>query len=386
MSRKARTGKETARSNIQRDVEPEPVALYKSPAKEVKRLLQANPSIAVQRHQASTSSSLSLPDARRGSWSGSSSYDGSLQTTGGRISPGIQERIQTLEAASASAATGSGGKPAAPEVSRTEPDTDGGEQTESDSLVVSETSDDELQESEASQEAGSQTDDGEEDPTEMAIAYVHPPMFTGGEKDDPKDWLERFEIAARQNNWNDAAKVNQFGAYMDGTARQWYNNAGNLPMDWADTQAAGNQAAVTGLRTAFLNEFQSSDYKRALQKKLKTRRQTPKEKLMAYFWDVIDLCKKVDPNMSEADQVKHATDGLLPKLKEKIIPYQVTTKKDFIKHAKAVEAAMEKETDDATDEKEPKTENLSEILQLVKHLVLAQGTMSGSRSTDSGHS
>jgi hypothetical protein len=104
---------------------------------------------------------------------------------------------------------------------------------------------------------------------------------------------------------------------------------------------------------------------------------------MAYFWDVIDLCKKVDPNMSEEDQVKHATDGLLPKLKEKIIPYQVTTRKDFIKQAKllveAVEAGMEKETDDAPDEKEQKTENLSEILQLVKQLVLAHGSMAGSR-------
>ena len=61
----------------------------------------------------------------------------------------------------------------------------------------------------------------------MAIAIVHPPMFTGVDKDNPKDWLERFEIAARQNNWNDAHKVAQFGAYMDGMARQWYNNAGN---------------------------------------------------------------------------------------------------------------------------------------------------------------
>ena len=204
MSRKAQTTKETARSNRQRGVEPEPVALYKSPAKEVKRLLQANPGITVQRHQASTSSSLSLPGSRRGSFSS----DGGLQTTGGRISPGIQERIQTLEIASAPTAAGNGSRPVTPEAPRTDPDADDGEQSESEPPASSDSSDD-------------------EEPKAMAIAIVHPPMFTGVDKDNPKDWLERFEIAARQNNWNDAHKVAQFGAYMDGMARQWYNNAGN---------------------------------------------------------------------------------------------------------------------------------------------------------------
>jgi hypothetical protein len=95
----------------------------------------------------------------------------------------------------------------------------------------------------------------------------------------------------------------------------------------------------------------------------------PDTKGVAYLWDVSDLCKKLDPNMSETDQVKHDTGGLLPKLKEKIIPYQVTTKKDFIKDAKLLMKAvvgMGKETDDATDEKEQKSENPSEVLQLVK--------------------
>jgi hypothetical protein len=277
-----------------------------------------------------------------------------------------------LEAAASAAAESSGSRLVTPEAPRTESDSPG----ESDS------SDEEFQEPGTPQETGSQADDDEEDPTAMASAYVHPPTFTGGEKDDPKDWLERYEIAAQQNNWNDVAKVSQFGAYMDGVARQWYTNVDNRPGLWADTPAAGNTPAVVGLRSAFLNEFQSSEYKRALQKKLKNRRQSPKEPLMTYFWDVIDLCKKVDPNMSETDQVKHATDGLLPKLKEKIIPYQVTTKKDFIKHAKllmeAVEAGMEEEMDDATDVKEQQTDQMLEILQLVKELVLAQGSIAGS--------
>jgi hypothetical protein len=130
--------------------------------------------------------------------------------------------------------------------------------------------DDQLQESEASQENGSQTEDDEEDPIAMAVAYVHLPTFAGGEKDDPKDWVERFEAAARQNNWNDAAKVAQFGAYMDGMARQWFNNVGNLPNEWADVAATENAQAREGLRTAFLNEFQSPEYKRALQKMVRS--------------------------------------------------------------------------------------------------------------------
>ncbi len=69
MSRKAQTEEKKGRSKRQQGAEPEPVALFKSPAKKVKRLLQAYPGIKVQQQQASRSSSLALPDTRRGSWS-----------------------------------------------------------------------------------------------------------------------------------------------------------------------------------------------------------------------------------------------------------------------------------------------------------------------------
>jgi hypothetical protein len=79
----------------------------------------------IPRHQGTVPTSLnivlSLPSTRRGSWSS----DGSLQTTGGRISPGIQERIQTLEAASSTAAAGCGSRPVTPEAPRTESDSSG---------------------------------------------------------------------------------------------------------------------------------------------------------------------------------------------------------------------------------------------------------------------
>jgi len=268
MSEAAQTGKKEGKSKRQQGHQPDPVVLHRSPAKEVKRLLQAYPGLQVQHQQASTSSSLTLPGARRGSLNGSSSYDGSLQTIGGRISPGIQERIQTLEAAASAAAESSGSRSVTPEAPR----------TESNSAGESDNSDEEFQEPGTPQETGSKSDDDEEDPITMAVAVVQPPMFTGGEKDDPKDSLERFEVAARQNNWNDAAKVAQFGAYMDGMARQWFNNAGNLPNEWEDVAATANAQAREGLRTAFLNEFQSPEYKRALQKKLRTRRQTHRNK------------------------------------------------------------------------------------------------------------
>jgi len=280
MNKKTPSAKEKPKSKRQQGIEPDPVTLYKSPAKEVRRLLEANPATQTSRQQASTPTSLSLPGSRRGSWNS----DGRRQPSGGRISPGIQERIQTLESASSSSTTADEDRPRTLEAPRANEEPD------------------------------------PTNPLAMAIATVHPPLFTGGEHDNPKDWLERFDIAAKQNNWTDAIKATQFGAYMDGMARQWYNNAGNLPTDWLDVAATANTGARKGMRTAFLEEFQSTEYKRALRKKLKARRQSPKQQLMAYFLDVIDLCNKLDPNMTEEDQVKYAIEGLLPRLKEKIIP------------------------------------------------------------------
>jgi len=95
---------EKRKSKRQLGAGPQPVTLFKSPAKEVRGLLETYPGIKVQCQKAQTSSSLSLTSTRRGSWGS----DGSLQTAGGRISPGIEERIQTLEAASSTAVAGSG--------------------------------------------------------------------------------------------------------------------------------------------------------------------------------------------------------------------------------------------------------------------------------------
>ncbi|KZR96449.1 Uncharacterized protein APZ42_009205, partial [Daphnia magna] len=80
-------------------------------------------------------------------------------------------------------------------------------------------------------------------------------------------------------------------------------SAGNFTQ-WEDTPAvaaaAGVQAApaVVGLRTKFLSEFQPQHYTRYQEAKLRQRKQGIDEPGEDYFYDIIDLCRKVDPRMT----------------------------------------------------------------------------------------
>ncbi|KZR95466.1 Uncharacterized protein APZ42_010812, partial [Daphnia magna] len=76
--------------------------------------------------------------------------------------------------------------------------------------------------------------------------------------------------------------------------------------------------AVPGLRTRFLTEFQSQHYSRYQEARLRQRKQGIEESGIEYFYDVIDLCRKVDPGMTEEAKVDYLFRGLKPTLLEKI--------------------------------------------------------------------
>ncbi|KZS06649.1 Uncharacterized protein APZ42_029823 [Daphnia magna] len=106
--------------------------------------------------------------------------------------------------------------------------------------------------------------------------------------------------------------------------------------DWEDTPAVAPAAgvaaapAVTGLKTKFLREFQPQHYSRFQEAKLRQRKQGINEYGIEYFYDVIDLCRRVDPGMSEEAKVDYLFRGLKPTLVEKIWVASPTTTAGFL--------------------------------------------------------
>ena len=71
------------------------------------------------------------------------------------------------------------------------------------------------------------------------------------------------------------------------------------------------------------------------------RSQCMDEPLFSYYFDVLELCRNVDPAMSEERKVRHFLSGLKPTLAERIIPYEVADTTEFLERAKILVRAFE---------------------------------------------
>lgn len=80
-----------------------------------------------------------------------------------------------------------------------------------------------------------------------------------------------------------------------------------------DTAAvAGLQEAVgvERLRTVCLNKFVQDGYARNQETKLRSRKQGIDELTQEYFYEVLNLCRKVHPAMTEAAKLNYLFRGL----------------------------------------------------------------------------
>ncbi len=162
------------------------------------------------------------------------------------------------------------------------------------------------------------------------IKFLSPKVFKATPEDDAFDWLERYESTGAYNQWGDTELRANFSMYLDGAARKWYL-CSTLPTEWRDLPIrpgvgpnAADLPAVTGVRTLFLKETQQQNYKLFKEKLLRNRVQGIEEATTNYYYDVIDLCRVVDPTMAEATTSRIPVWGITALVGRKIV--SVTTK------------------------------------------------------------
>ncbi|KZS02356.1 Uncharacterized protein APZ42_000633, partial [Daphnia magna] len=200
--------------------------------------------------------------------------------------------------------------------------------------------------------------------------FISPPIFRGSPTEDARQWLERYETISTHNGWDNADKRNNFSMYLDDTARNWFLCA-RLPNDWEDTPAqpaaGGNPATplVPGLRSVFLKEFQPDNYGLFQETRLRSRTQGVDEPTIRYYYEILNLCRLVDPNMSETNRLEHLFRGLRPTLFRKIYPLKPKTCEEFLALAKPyTEASLMSDTrgwKDTTAEQQKPHEQLPNL-------------------------
>ena len=182
--------------------------------------------------------------------------------------------------------------------------------------------------------------------------FVAPPKFKGTLDEDASEWLQRYESTGLYNRWEPEDLATNFGMYLEDSARKWFF-CSTLPALWNDTPevigvaAAQNVAVVlavapvNGLKTVFLKEFQRENYALFQEAKLRNRDQGIEEETSNYYYDVLSLCRSVNPNMSETTKLEYLYRGLKASLLEKIYPLKPRTCAEFMAQVKIhTEASM----------------------------------------------
>jgi len=97
--------------------------------------------------------------------------------------------------------------------------------------------------------------DTEEEIEDMALNIIRAPTFGGEAHENPAEWIDEFDRAARANNWaegdaNDNQRLQMAAAHLRGEAAIWYEANRGTYNRWKNNGNAANQLAE-GLKARF---------------------------------------------------------------------------------------------------------------------------------------
>ena len=88
----------------------------------------------------------------------------------------------------------------------------------------------------------------------------------------------------------------------------------------------------------FLKAFTSPAYKLQISAKLANRRQNNTESIQSYYYDILSLCSRFNPNMAEDEKLVYLLRGLKPSIQQQVIVHKPEDCQELLEQAKRIEA------------------------------------------------
>lgn len=133
--------------------------------------------------------------------------------------------------------------------------------------------------------------------------FVQPPTFDP-RTDSTVTFLQKYERTSTCNGWSDCLKIAYLGNFLEGPAIQWYKryttNLENRNKNWED------------IKEDFIKFFSGDQPLRKLKFRLNTRKQSDKEDIKNYYYDILYLAEEIDPEMPFETFRDHFENGLHP--------------------------------------------------------------------------
>ncbi|UYV65515.1 RALGAPB [Cordylochernes scorpioides] len=119
-----------------------------------------------------------------------------------------------------------------------------------------------------------------------------PLFFSGEPAQNAEKWLKEFHRVARYNHWDNTMCLANVYFFLSGTARSWFEN---------------------------IEEQEKS------------------ELCDIYIQEILNLCKQIDPKMSESEKVAHLLKGISEDIYRSIVILDIDTTEDFLRLCRKIE-------------------------------------------------
>ncbi|KAK8757326.1 hypothetical protein V5799_005042 [Amblyomma americanum] len=124
-------------------------------------------------------------------------------------------------------------------------------------------------------------------------------IFSDTDETDVEDWLASYERVSAYNKWDGTVKLTNVIFYLSDVANLWFRNHEADILSWA------------ALKTSLTEVFgRPAARKLCAEQRLRSWAQHTGENLNSYIEDVVDLCKRVNPSMSDTNKIKHIMKGI----------------------------------------------------------------------------
>ncbi|KAJ3335313.1 hypothetical protein HDU93_005827, partial [Gonapodya sp. JEL0774] len=115
-----------------------------------------------------------------------------------------------------------------------------------------------------------------------------------------RDWMNKFELAARAAKYTDEDKCLQAPLHFDGDAWRWYQ--GRLPEE--------KKSVWSSFKAAFMEEFRGSNWQQNLLQMAMNRMQSSSESVDRYLNDKLDILEYLDDEATESTKIALLIGGL----------------------------------------------------------------------------
>jgi hypothetical protein len=163
------------------------------------------------------------------------------------------------------------------------------------------------------------------------LPLVSAGTYHGLATENPIDFIDHYEIAAQSNHWQEETKINLFPAHLTGTALAWYQyyTTSNQIKTWKD------------LKHTFINTFTPVAQAQTLQTILERKVQGRDQPVLTYYLEIITLCKRHDPEMSDKKIGQYVIQGLKPEFCDKILAEPCETLEQLEKSLRKIELQLQ---------------------------------------------